>query len=179
MIVSYWGSSRAWIFKIFQFHYGMIVSWERKAEFINLSNFNSTMGWLWDFTPTGGAILRKISIPLWDDCEPCKAKSIDEIIRFQFHYGMIVRFNLIFPELIAIYFNSTMGWLWGKKRRWESMKMSNFNSTMGWLWVGRKGGEKVWKWVISIPLWDDCELTICCANTLISLFQFHYGMIVR
>jgi len=120
----------------FQFHYGMIVRTMGQAILTDQQNFNSTMGWLWDFelwlqlnkvsyfNSTMGWLwgsrildlisLSGISIPLWDDCEGIVFQKNNRIRTFQFHYGMIVRSTCQRFLCSKKDFNSTMGWLWGK-----------------------------------------------------------------
>ena len=77
-------------------------------------------------------------------------------MRFQFHYGMIVRRLSGCNSVVLCDFNSTMGWLWAS------------SDPVMWLTCG-----------ISIPLWDDCEYVAFPLVYIFILFQFHYGMIVR
>ena len=142
--------------KVFQFHYGMIVSFLKASIRARNGYFNSTMGWLWGM-PNG--VVQAIPT------------------RFQFHYGMIVRMITSCKPLSFTDFNSTMGWLWARADVLNNGSW-RFQFHYGMivrllLEVGLVG------FVISIPLWDDCEPPFSNADKHIKQFQFHYGMIVR
>ena len=165
-----------------------------------MAYFNSTMGWLWARHPWIWCSQWSISIPLWDDCEFLACEGILGLGLFQFHYGMIVRRLAMVACISAFSFQFHYGMIVRAETLPTPLPHRNFNSTMGWLWgyqvlLGRRCRP------ISIPLWDDCELSTHLAIYLLMMyfnstmgwlwadlwrqwqlpirFQFHYGMIVR
>jgi len=78
------------IFRKFQFHYGLIGSTADNSSRFPRHYFNSTMGWLGVSLSVPGTKPEAISIPLWADWE---AESFEvetfASIEFQFHYGLI------------------------------------------------------------------------------------------
>ena len=92
------------------------------------------MGWLWGPEATYSIVTIHISIPLWDDCELLS----------------------IIARLRNRYFNSTMGWLWGR----------SFNPQLEALQFQFHYGMIVRR---QYPT----------AKGVATKFQFHYGMIVR
>ena len=150
-------SLKSVVYMSFQFHYGSIVRYELDRIRRRVS---------------------KISIPLWFDCEMQNLKHIyvqlghfnSTMVRlwegmdymwfrtktkFQFHYGSIVSGNRLLGYLGICHFNSTMVRLWGYRR-----------------------GCIRSIWVISIPLWFDCEFAWGFEACNQKTFQFHYGSIV-
>ena len=120
-------------------------------------HFNSTMGWLWGSPNHSSPMcLRRISIPLWDDCEWWFAmvshwnncisiplwddcESIARLCywrptKFQFHYGMIVSEPEKVPVRSPAPFQFHYGMIVSRPITWMPLPTVNFNSTMGWLW---------------------------------------------